>query len=188
MIMVGRQSIALHDLTHENGNERCNDDTWCIMIVINLLTIVCMNVWTFCTVGKLHLFQVCLKCHFALFIIQQYPYFVSWSEQIRHYCYFLTKFHYNEKSRSRALEQLTSKFVRIARIMIGRLGWWSDAVEVYVRTYVLIRCCKNEGMYIDVSHTSSCSSWGFLQKSFPCMCMHIFELLNLIRWNYLGQS
>ena len=31
-------------------------------------------------------------------------------EQIRHYCYFLTKFHYNEKSRSRALEQLTSKF------------------------------------------------------------------------------
>ena len=110
MIMVGRQSITLHDLTHENGNERCNDDTWCIMIVINLLTIVCMNVWTFCTVGKLHLFQVCLKCHFALFIIQQYPYFVSWSEQIRHYCYFLTKFHYNEKSRSRALEQLTSKF------------------------------------------------------------------------------
>ena len=151
------------------------------MMSIKLLTNVCMNVWTFCTVVKLHLFQVCLKCHFALFITQQYPYFVSRIEQIRHYCYFLTKFHYNEKSRSRALAHFTSKYKysvnddRTFGMMVRcRRG-------VCMNLCLDMRCCKNEVLYIDVSHTRSCSSWGFLNKSFPCTCMHIFELLNLIR-------
>ena len=39
------------------------------------------------------------------------------------------------KSRSRALEHLTSKYKHSAK-MIGRLGWWSDAAEAYVRLYI----------------------------------------------------